>query len=897
MVSLLNLNIGDTIKAYTIDFLMKLIYYLYATLAAGVDAMQKLVRQLCGLENYVVDSGGGTTIATNGDPLSNFILGVLGIGENSEVYSALNTVFWSLAVFALIILSITTMVAMVKAHYNEDSQQTNPWTYIYTAGKAIFTFALIPIVTLIGFQLSSFILRTLDNITAGAGSEGQVVELYGTGGASLLKSSTDSQGKTSYANYDMFGNLSPTSTTTFSGMLFNASMYGANRLRNGQVDLKQVTGTFNNLFGNGSCSAYQSLTNDNDRRAYVARQVDYAFANSLALDGNTYSWNSLVDTFEDSFIIGKLDPFHQSNINGFYKFYASVIWAYYDLMQFNFIVGFAGVFTTFGIMLSIVLALVSRLIKGVALFLVYPTLLGIAPMDNFKAFKSWGTNFMQQIMMAFGTIVGINLLLLILPYVQNFKFFDFDVLNYMMNVIMLVVGLVMAKDFMSMISGFVGGADANQLGEGMKGEVGNKIKSGVTAPARLAGGAARIGLSAATAPIRMGKKVAGKAKKVATLTSAARANRQASRAQKLIKKMENTSADPADVNTRKLDAAQRKLGNARSKADAANASYKQAAHDLHSNRTSRGIAKSKMLKILGNGDMDDMFSDQEKSDMQGLVQQELRNEGISTSAEEYLQKYNEKLAMKQFEAIVNNGYTGNNENLKALSAKYNEKTANISKLEKTVSKRKDKLANANQAQENAENKYSAENQKVAEARVTAAETAAKEAEEKKAALGVQSQKAQIKAEKIAGKYGLVGNSTGTFDFKDGQKPKLFEGNGFFKQLGQKINEGIDGMTLGRTIADSFVKTIDGVGSGLGLDKVIKAATDEMGKSFTFKGGPFKPSVSGDALQKKQHAELMKQDKEQTTALNDIRKAIEELRKDTNKNAQEAKNNNSSNPNP
>ena len=79
--------------------------------------------------------------------------------------------------------------------------------------------------------------------------------------------------------------------------------------------------------------------------------------------------------------------------------------------------------------------------------------------------------------------------------------------------------------------------------------------------------------------------------------------------------MENTSADPADVNTRKLDAAQRKLGNARSKADAANASYKQAAHDLHSNRTSRGIAKSKMLKILGNGDMDDMFYDQEKSDM------------------------------------------------------------------------------------------------------------------------------------------------------------------------------------------------------------------------------------------------------------------------------------------
>lgn len=353
MVSLLNLNIGDTIKAYTIDFLMKLIYYLYATLAAGVDAMQSLVRMLCGLENYAMDTGAGSTVATSGDPLSNFILGVLGIGETSEVYSALNTVFWSLAVFALIILAITTMVAMVKAHYNEDSQQTNPWTYIYTAGKAIFTFAFIPIVTIIGFQLASFILQTLDNITAGAGNSSEVVELYGTNATNVLKSSTDEDGKETYANYDMFGNLKPTSTTTFSGMLFNASMYGANRIRNGQVSISQVQSTFSTdqggVFGDRSCSAYASLTNDTDRKAYIANQVDYAFANSLAIDGS-YSWDALKSVFEDSFIIGKLDPFHQDSIDGFYKFQASVIWAYYDLMQFNFIVGFAGVFTTFGIM-------------------------------------------------------------------------------------------------------------------------------------------------------------------------------------------------------------------------------------------------------------------------------------------------------------------------------------------------------------------------------------------------------------------------------------------------------------------------------------------------------------------------------------------------------------------
>ncbi len=873
---------------------MKLLYYLYATLAAGVDAMQSLVRMLCGLENYAMDTGGGSTVAVSGDPLSNFILGVLGIGETSEVYSALNTVFWSLAVFALIILAITTMVAMVKAHYNEDTQQTNPWTYIYTAGKAIFTFALIPIVTIIGFQLTSFVLQTLDNITAGAGNSGQIVELYGTGGQNALRSNTDKNGRNTYANYDMFGNLSPTSTTTFSGMLFNASMYGANRLRNGQVSVDQVASTMNGLFANDSCSAYESLTNDVDRRAYVANQVDYAFANSLALSGS-YSWDNLKGVFEDTFIIGKLDPFKTNSITGFYKFHASVIWAYYDLMQFNFIVGFAGVFTTFGIMLSIVLALVSRLIKGVALFLVYPTLLGIAPMDNFKAFKSWGTNFMQQIMMAFGSIIGINLLLLILPYVQNFKFFaDLDLLNYIMNVIMLIVGLVMAKDFMSMVSGFVGGADANQTGEGMKGEVGNKIKQGVTGGARVVGGALRIGASVATASIRAGKKIYRAGKKVANLTSAARANRQARRIEKFKKQADGLAVAPTEINTKKLDKAKSNLDAARNNATSANDKYLQATNDLEAAKRKKDIVYKNLINSAKQGAKGLIYDPKNDTERELVknVRESLAAEGINANDKEALWF---KVAEEMFKRGIdkrggkNGGKSVFNKNFKN---GYNNISNDVIAKEQAVNDAKTERDKANSAQKRAETVYASESKKVAEAQQAAAAKAAKEVE-KKASLEARIEKAELKADKLGDKYGLVKGENGTYGFKDGAKPKLFENGGFLKAIGKKINEGIDGMTLGRTIADSFAKTIEGVGSGLGLDKVIKAATDEMGKSLTYKGGAFKPIVQGDALQKKQHAEIMKQDQAQTEALKDIKEAIQELRKDTNKNAQEARKNNSS----
>ena len=859
---------------------MKLLYYLYATLAAGVDAMQSLVRMLCGLEQYSMDTGSGSTIETTGDPLSNFILGVLGIGETSEVYSALNTVFWSLAVFALIILAITTMVAMVKAHYNEDTQQTNPWTYIYTAGKAIFTFAFIPIVTIIGFQLTSFVLQTLDNITAGAGNSGQIVELYGTGGQNALRSNTDKNGRNTYANYDMFGNLSPTSTTTFSGMLFNASMYGANRLRNGQVSVDQVASTMNGLFANDSCSAYESLTNDVDRRAYVANQVDYAFANSLALSGS-YSWDNLKGVFEDTFIIGKLDPFKTNSITGFYKFHASVIWAYYDLMQFNFIVGFAGVFTTFGIMLSIVLALVSRLIKGVALFLVYPTLLGIAPMDNFKAFKSWGTNFMQQIMMAFGSIIGINLLLLILPYVQNFKFFDdIDLLNYIMNVIMLVVGLVMAKDFMSMVSGFVGGADANQVGEGMKGEVGNKIKQGVTGGARVVGGALRIGASAATAPIRAVKKVAKGVRSVKNWSQDVHAKRIIKKETKAGREAQSDARRAISSSNANIESSQNNIASLQNNNQALSDALRN--HETVNKIISSPIGLTKeqrQIRTSARKAYDDaiksgMTEEQAKEIERNSVVNQLGRSSHDRSFQALYRKNNKQIA-------------ANNVSITSEQSKIENENQNIANQNQRIKDNSfESIVKSHTAK--ADNETEIAN-KIAELRSKSRYAGKSDVELEGIALKKLSKSDQrwAKHTKDLGYDEYSGKVTGNTAVRDGLKDN-------FTALVKKINEGIDGMSLGRTMADSFAKTIEGVGSGLGLDKVIKAATDEMGKSLTYKGGAFKPIVQGDALQKKQHAEIMKQDKAQTEALKDIKAAIQELRKDTNKNAQEARNNKNNN---
>lgn len=481
------------------DIIPKLIYFLYAALASAVDAIQSLVRKLAGLDTYWASTSGGDNKVTGQDPLSEFVYGIIGVGKSATVYRALNTVFWSLAIFGLIMLVVSTMIAIIKSHYNEDTAGTSPWKYIYTAVKAILTFCIIPVTVVIGMQLSTFALTTLDKIVSGSSDEGAIAGIYNSNATTLLEKDSETG---SYSHYDCFGAQEFTTTTPFSGMLFKASAYNANRARNSEA--------FTNLLSLGSTEASEIIegTTMLDKTIFkmggqedVAYQVDYAFANCLMYNtDNRPKYQDWQNYLKDEVYVGLLDMWKPGDIGGFTKWNVSTVWLFYNLWQFNFIVGFVGVTACFGIFMSIAFGLLTRLIKGAALFIIFPALLGIAPMDNFKAFKSWASQFMQQILMVFGAVLGLNLLMLILPYIQNISFFDpgkaaMGVLNAIMDVVILVCGLQMAKDFINIVNGFVGGADALGAGDAVKEGTKNSIIKG----AKMAAGAGVLGATAITA--------------------------------------------------------------------------------------------------------------------------------------------------------------------------------------------------------------------------------------------------------------------------------------------------------------------------------------------------------------------------------------------------------------
>jgi len=521
--------LADFFKAL-FNLIPKIIYLLYASLACLVDVFQMVFRKLAGLDVYYVD---GEPVA--GDIVYGFITGILGINAQGVEYPILSTVFWSFMVFGLIMLFMTTIVAIVKSHYSyDDKAAKGPMQYVYTAGKAVINMVAAPIIIVLGLYLSQAILTALDNITSISSSS--VVALYGDK-VSLLESvrtrasaTTDDEGnleeassdEKTYIYYDIFGfsagvtygkevdhwyadhkdsALVGATNQTFSGSLFRVAAYNANRARinnwwSNDVNYTGKAGTDYELFANAS-------SDEN-----LAEMIDTAFACALhAKDGKSFELDYKDEVLANETSLDYFTNFLTTKASAFSKFNVGLVWYYYDLWNFNFVVGFASVVVCAMLFVNIIMGLISRLIMMIGLFLIAPPLFGLAPLDGGKAGGEWRKNFMQQTLMAYGAVLGMNIFFLIMPYLNTINFFNIPIADYLMQTLIILVGLVTIKAFIGMVSGLIGGADAQSTGKDIATEVGGAALTGATMTLGAGKVAFGLGKGAVNLGIGAGRKV------------------------------------------------------------------------------------------------------------------------------------------------------------------------------------------------------------------------------------------------------------------------------------------------------------------------------------------------------------------------------------------------------
>lgn len=530
MVSLLNAGILQFFKDFftaLFNLIPKLIYLLYASLACILDVLQMAFRKLAGLDVYFVDGKKVT-----GDIVSNFITGILGIRSDGVEYSVLTNVFWAFIVFGLIMLFMTTIVAIIKSHYTyDDKSAKGPMQYVYTAGKAVVNMVAVPIIVVLGLYINQAILTAVDSITSTSTSS--IETLFGT------ESSTDGEGNTinesvaskylysvdtvnggkTYIYYDMFGanckikygkQFSAVEKDTWkgtdvatigatnapiSGQLFRVAAYNANRVRLGTYSQGNFTGSRGTSF---------DLFKNAKDRDQLADMVDTCFANNLhTKDSITLSYD--LGGTQNIVSFKYFANFLTTNISAFSKFNVGAVWYYYDLWQFNFIVGFAGVMLTAGVLVNIVFGLISRLFTCIVLFLIAPPLFGLAPLDGGDAGKKWRSNFMKNVLMTYGAVVGMNLMFLILPYINTIDFFNIKLIDIIMQTLILIAGLITVKAMIGLFSDLIGGADSNKTGKDLATETGTAAFKG----GKMALGAGKLALKAPAVAVKAGQAAYG----------------------------------------------------------------------------------------------------------------------------------------------------------------------------------------------------------------------------------------------------------------------------------------------------------------------------------------------------------------------------------------------------
>lgn len=529
-----------------INLIPKIIYLLYASLACVIDVLQLFFRKLAGLDVYYVDGK-----AVSGDLVTNFIAGILGINVNATdgvkfEYSALTTVFWSFIVFGIIIAFMSTIVAIVKSHYSyDDKSAKGPMQYVYTAGKAIINMVAVPIIVVLGLYVSQGILTALDTMTST--SSGSVVSMFGEGekdkngnllsegvGIDFLSKPTEtSQSATglnkskTYIYYDIFGFGGgivyghsssaevPSSKTlaligsrnqTFSGSLFKVGAYNANRARLGQYKVSSNTSLDPSLdvrlyflgAKSNDCKLFGNAKTDTE----LASMIDTAFACNLHLK-QSYNMTNWKRFSSDKYFTNYLCQ----NTSAFSKFNIGLVWYFYDLWQFNFIVGFAGCIVCVTLFINIIMGLIARLFMCIGLFLVAPPLFGLAPLDGGKAGKSWRENFMKQALMAYGAVVGMNIFFLILPYMNEIDFFNIAIADYFAQTLVIIVGLITVKAFIATLSGLIGAADANEAG----GKIAEEVGTVAGKATKMTVGAAKMAAKLPVNAVRGGLAVKNKA--------------------------------------------------------------------------------------------------------------------------------------------------------------------------------------------------------------------------------------------------------------------------------------------------------------------------------------------------------------------------------------------------
>lgn len=435
----------------------KTLYLLITFAMQIVDIIQLLFQKLAGLDVYYIE---GSDNPESGDFLLYFLRKVL------FEKGTLNTVFWSMVILGLFLLVFATIVAVIRTQYNYDEKPVSPTKIVGQAIKSLFSFAIVPIVAFFGVYLGNIFLQALNSATT---VQTETIS-FDSSARIKLEPYTLSNGKKTYAGIDLFGKNFGINNETFSGMVFRAATFRANRIRN-NADFRALCDgsketNAGSVYSGVTFGMFEVTANDYET---AAKRLDDAFVYNYRLDQFAYvNWKASVETALTMSVGVLFNDFtavlYASPYKTFSRYNVAWVWFYYDLWQFDYVMAIISIVALAIIYLNITSAMMKRAIELTMLMIVSPAVVAVTPLDGGGMQKRWRENYIKKTLSAYGAVVGVNLLYLILPVIRNINFFNIPIVDTIVQLLFTIVGLTCIKDFMKMMSELAGGEDAQSIG-------------------------------------------------------------------------------------------------------------------------------------------------------------------------------------------------------------------------------------------------------------------------------------------------------------------------------------------------------------------------------------------------------------------------------------------------
>lgn len=423
LANILNKYVVDPLMGFFNTYLAYIIGIIFYNMQVGlfliIDAIQLVFRRAAGLDVYYygnVEQEGDIVFSLLQDP-------------------TVQATFISILVAGIFLLFITTFIAVLKTEFDEKDNAKGP--VFKSALKAIAYFAIVPVVSMLGIYVSNVVLKMLDGAT-----------------------SRDAE--------------------SFTTSIFTAASYDANRARSDAEFAKYCYDKHKWIPGMNNLAEYDqarvaSLIDQAFRGGYAPVATDSgtttsAPQTSIANDSVTYDimYNdtklaSASVTIKRGFTSGTIS-FSSFSITNY-----ELVYYFYNPLSYNYIIGWIAGIAVAGILLNLLMGVIMRIFELSILFVLSPAAVALMPLDGGDRYKAWRGMFVKRVFSAYGPILGLNLVFMVLTLIHEIQFFPSGgmggLYNALIYIVIMFAALASIKSLVDLVTELVGQGDALKQGQ------------------------------------------------------------------------------------------------------------------------------------------------------------------------------------------------------------------------------------------------------------------------------------------------------------------------------------------------------------------------------------------------------------------------------------------------